>query len=282
MRANIKLVVKYLPRLLACRATLFVVLALSLAAHAHAASLPPRTRLPSVLASADTSLAPPLPPAAAPTTVRRPAASRLRELRGQRDFDYQDVSEEPAQASFWQRLVRWLWRLLHPALASKGGQLSWDILFYGLMAATLVFAVLKFLQVDLTKAFGRAARAQPLAYEAGQENIHELNFADAIAQAEAAGNLRLAVRLGYLQLLKQLTDRNLIAWQPDKTNQTYLRELAASQPSASAPFAERTRQFEYIWYGELPVPLTLYEQVRAGQRQLGQQLGAAGRHPHFA
>jgi len=230
----------------------------------------------------DTSQAQALPPPAAMPALRHPAVSRLRELRGQRDFQYVEVREEPAQASFWQRLLRWLWNLLRPALGSKGGQVGWNILFYGLMAATLVFAVLKFLQVDLTKAFGRAARAQPLAYEAGPENIHELNFADAIAQAEATGNLRLAVRLGYLQLLKLLTDRDLIAWQPNKTNQTYLHELVASQPSARAAFAERTRQFEYIWYGELPVPTTLYEQVRAGQRQLGQQLGAAGRQPHFA
>jgi len=215
--------------------------------------------------------------------LRHPAASRLRELRGQRDFDYhQNAFAEPAQASFWQRLLHWLWGLLRPSLASQGGQVGWNLLFYGLMAAILVFAVLKFLQVDLTKVFGRATRAQPLAYAAGQENIHELNFADAIAQAEATGNLRLAVRLGYLQLLKLLTDRDLIAWQPDKTNQTYLHELAASQPGASAAFAERTRQFEYIWYGELPMPTTLYEQVRAGQRQLGQQLGATGRQPYFA
>nr|WP_235998370.1 DUF4129 domain-containing protein [Hymenobacter sp. BT559] len=150
------------------------------------------------------------------------------------------------------------------------------------MGATLLFAVLKLLQVDLTKVFGRAPRALPLAYETGQENIHELNFADALAQAEAAGNLRLAVRLGYLQLLKQLTDRDFIAWQPDKTNQAYLRELAASQPTARPAFAELTRQFEYAWYGELPVSAALYQQVRESQRQFGQQLSGAGRAAHLA
>ncbi|MEJ7659862.1 MAG: DUF4129 domain-containing protein [Hymenobacter sp.] len=154
--------------------------------------------------------------------------------------------------AFWQRLLAWLWRQLAGTQETKGGRVAWDVFFYGLLAAVLVFAVLKLLQVDITRAFGRAPRGLPLAYEVGQENIHELNFSEAIAQAEATGNRRLALRLGYLQLLKQLTDRDFIAWQPDKTNQTYLRELAASHPAACPAFAELTRQFDYSWYGELP------------------------------
>jgi len=225
-------------------------------------------------ARADTSTAAPLPPATAPIVIRRPAG-RLRELRSQRELQYVEVREEPAQSSIWQRLLRWLWNLLTPAASSKGGKVAWDIFFYGLLAAALVFAVLKLLQVDITRAFGRAPRALPLAYEAGQENIHALNFAEAIAQAEATGNRRLALRLGYLELLKQLTDRDFIAWQPDKTNQSYLHELAASYPAARPAFAELTRQFEYSWYGEAPVPAAAYQQARAAQQQLAQQLRTA-------
>ena len=227
-------------------------------------------------ALADTTSAPPLPAdAAAQPPLRRPPAARLRDLRGQRDFQYVEGTGAPEGAGFWARLVAWLWRWLAPVFDTRGGRRAWDIIFYGLIGGTLVFAVLKLLQVDLTNVFGRAARSLPLAYETGQENIHELNFADALAQAEAAGNLRLAVRLGYLQLLKQLTDRDLIDWQPDKTNQAYLRELATSRPAARPDFAELTRQFEYAWYGELPVSAILYRQVREAQLQFGQQLTRA-------
>jgi len=221
----------------------------------------------------------PLPPDTVAPPLRHPAAARLRELRGQRDFDYTEVAEEPAQASFWQRMLRWFWRRVGRLLATKGGRVTWNTLFYGLLGAGLVFAVLKFLQVDLTRAFGRAPRAQPLAYTTGTENIHELNFAEALAQAEAGGQLRLAVRLGYLQLLKLLTDRDFIAWQPDKTNQDYLGELAASYPAAHPAFTELTRQFAYVWYGELPVPAALYQQVRADQRRLAQQLAGVVAQP---
>lgn len=231
---------------------------------------------------ADSLLATSLPAdAAAQPPLRRPAAARLQELSQQHEFQYTDVTEAPANPSLWDRLLRWIWDHLSRLLDTRGGHLVWNTLWYGLMGATLIFAVLKLLQVDITKVFGRAPRALPLAYETGQENIHELNFADALAQAETAGNLRLAVRLGYLQLLKQLTDRDFIAWQPDKTNQTYLRELAASQPTARPAFAELTRQFEYAWYGELPVSAALYQRVRETQRQFGQQLSGAGRAAHL-
>jgi hypothetical protein len=229
----------------------------------------------------DTASAPPLPAdAAAQPPLRRPAAARLHDLRGQRDFQYVEGTGAPEGAGFWARLMAWLWRWLAPVFNTKGGRMAWDIIFYGLMGGTLIFAVLKLLQVDLTKVFGRAPRALPLAYETSQENIHELNFAEALAQAEAAGNRRLAVRLGYLQLLKQLTDRDFIAWQPDKTNQTYLHELATSRPAARPAFAELTRQFEYAWYGELPVSAALYQRVREAQHQFGQQLSGAGRAAH--
>ncbi|RZK61641.1 MAG: DUF4129 domain-containing protein, partial [Hymenobacter sp.] len=224
--------------------------------------------------------APLLPPdAAAAPAVRRPAAARLRELRGQRAFKYTEVAEEPATASWWQRLLGWLLRQLGGLQETKGGRVAWNTIIYGLLGAGIVFAVLKLLQVDITRAFGRAPRRAPLTYEAGTENIHELNFTEAIAQAEATGNLRLAVRLGYLHLLKQLTDRDLIAWQPDKTNQVYLHELAASYPAAHPAFAQLTRQFEYSWYGELPVSAASYQQVRADQHQLSQQLGGARPQP---
>jgi hypothetical protein len=262
-----------------CHLGALLLLGWLLALPALGAPRPPRF----LRAPTDTASAPLLPAdAMAQPPVRRPAADHLRDLRGQRDFQYVEGEGTPEGAGFWARLMAWLWRWLAPVFNTKGGRVAWDVIFYGLLGGTLVFAVLKLLQVDLTKVFGRAPRALPLAYETGQENIHELNFADALTQAEAAGNLRLAVRLGYLELLKQLTDCDFIAWQPDKTNQTYLHELAASRPTARPAFAELTRQFEYAWYGELPVSASLYRQVRADQRQFGQQLSGAGRAAHVA
>ena len=232
---------------------------------------------PADSAAASRFVARPLP--ADPATGARlrqpaPARARLNELAGQRDFRYQDTTAPGPSAwdRFWYRVLHWLSQWL----SGTSYQGFWRWVFYALFAAAGVFIVLKLLQVDLTAAFGRSPRRAPLGYDTAAENIHELDFAARLAEAEAAGNRRLALRLGYLQLLKQLSDQQLIDWQPDKTNQTYLRELAAGpRPALRPPFAELTRQFEYVWYGELPLSPTLYGEARASQQGLGRQLAGA-------
>jgi len=227
---------------------------------------------------------PPAPGAPAPATevrLRQPpaAAARLDELRGQHDFDYlerpvprAEQQTDNAWTRFWSRFFRWL-RHQFSWLGEYSYDGFWRWLIYGLLTAAVVFVVLQLLQVDLSRVLGRAPRRAALDYETLSENIHELDFPAQLRAAEEAGNLRLAVRLGYLALLKQLTDRNLIAWQPDKTNHAYLRELASQRPALRPPFAEATRQFEYVWYGELPLTPALYAEVRAAQVALGRQLG---------
>jgi hypothetical protein len=222
------------------------------------------------------------PPATAPTAsvrLRQPpaATARLDELRGQHAFDYREQPPATEEASsawsrFWNRVFRWLLSKFE-WVGGYTYEGFWRWVIYGLLAAAVVFVVLKLLQVDVTRAFGRAPRRAALDYETLSENIHELDFPTQLREAEEAGNLRLAVRLGYLAVLKQLSDANLITWQPDKTNQTYVRELASQRPALRPPFAELTRQFEYVWYGELPLTPAQYAEARAAQVALGRQLG---------
>jgi hypothetical protein len=229
---------------------------------------------------ADSSFAHALPrDQSMPLIMRRPDAARLRELAGQSEFRYVEADESAGfWAAFWAWLWRWLERLMGVLSNTPTGRLSWKYGTYAALAAILTFAVLKLLQVDLTGVFGRGPRRSRLAYDIEGENIHEVDFRARIAEAEAAGNLRLATRLGYLEVLKFLTDQDLINWQPDKTNQAYLQELATSP--LRERFREATRQFEYVWYGELSLNAALYQQVRTGQQAITR--AAAGRPATFA
>ncbi|GAB2847405.1 DUF4129 domain-containing protein [Hymenobacter ruber] len=218
----------------------------------------------------------PLPPDAGPAPQqRRPDAARLRELRGQREFQYVEPAtraEQSAWSLFWARV----WQTVIEWLNSRSYSHFWRWVFYALFLGAGVFVVLKLLQIDFTALFGRSPRRAPLAYDTVTENIHEVDFATRLAEAEAAGNWRLAVRLGYLQLLKTLSDRGLINWQPDKTNHAYLAELPPTS-SIRDDFREITRQFEFVWYGELALSGPLYERVRAGQRAFQTLVSSAAR-----
>ena len=202
--------------------------------------------------------------------LRRPDAGRLRELRGQRAFQYEGEVTQPEQSAwdaFWARvrdaIGNWL--------VSRSYSHFWRWIFYALFVGAGAFIVLRLLEIDFTAILGRSPRRTALAYDTMAENIHEVDFATRLADAEAAGNWRLAVRLGYLQLLKNLADSGLINWQPDKTNHAYMAELPAAGPLRGA-FREATRQFEYVWYGELALTAPLYAQVRAGFLALRAQL----------
>jgi hypothetical protein len=206
--------------------------------------------------------------------LRQPDAARLQALRGQREFRYVEVStrNEPGPlATLWDRIKRAIFDWLN----SRSYSHFWRWVFYAVLLAAAVFVVLKLAQVELTGLFGRAPRRAALAYDTASEDIHAVDFTTRVAEAEAAGNYRLAVRLGYLQLLKALTDAGLINWQPDKTNHAYLRELPSD--ALRTPFREITRQFEYVWYGELALSARLYEQVRTEHRALLSQLTGSRR-----
>ncbi len=215
-----------------------------------------------------------LPPDLGPApTLRHPDAARLRELRGQRAFQYEEPVARPEQSA-WDAFKARLWRAIAEWLNSRSYSHFWRWVFYALFLVVGVFVVLKLLQLDITAMLGRTPRRVGLAYDTAAENIHEVDFATRLAEAEAAGNLRLAVRLGYLQLLKALSDRGLILWQPDKTNHAYLAELPLNGPLRN-DFREITRQFEFVWYGELALSGPLYERVRAGHRAFQRQVAGA-------
>ncbi|RYU78003.1 DUF4129 domain-containing protein [Hymenobacter persicinus] len=198
-----------------------------------------------------------------PVRLREPAAGRLRAFRQQSEFQY--VEPVPAETSAWSRFWRRFWQWLGELLSGPGYRTRGRYVVYAAFGVAFLMVLLRVLRLDFTNALGRTARPLPLAYEAAAEDIHAIDFPARLQEAEEAGNYRLAVRLGYLHVLHTLTTRHLIDWQPDKTNHEYLRELA-STPWQDA-FATLTRQFEYVWYGELALTARSYAQVRETRQQ---------------
>lgn len=200
-----------------------------------------------------------------PAVLRQPRPARLRELSAQSDFHYVSIEEKPRQQSLWSLFWLKLWQWITGLFSGPSYEHKGRYVVYGLFGAAFLFVLLRLLKLDLTGLSRRRTRAVPLSYETASENIHAVDFGAALAEAEAAGNYRLAVRLGYLLVLRHLTERDLIRWQPEKTNHDYLRELAGTRWAAD--FAVLTRQFEYVWYGELPLTPAAYPALRETRQQ---------------
>ena len=92
------------------------------------------------------------------------------------------------------------------------------------------------------------------------EDIFSINYQKEIDKAAMQGNHRLAVRLMYLRLLKNMAEKNIIQYKQDKTNFDYLLQL---HPTAYyKDFFRLTRNYEYSWYGLFEINEEMYKIIR--------------------
>jgi len=104
-----------------------------------------------------------------------------------------------------------------------------------------------------------------------EEELDLATYEQQIQAAIAAGRLRVAVRLLYLQTLRLLSDKNIITFSKEKTNANYLRAMA--QTKWYKAFASLTLNYEYIWYGEIPVNDEQFKNIHANFSQFMNELG---------
>lgn len=178
--------------------------------------------------------------------------------------------EMPMQTeTWWDRMWRKFWKFIGQLLSTKGGKhfFTWGLPIIAL--GVLGFFVYKFTGISKSGFFGKNGEAT-LAYQVDEENIHELDFKAAIEKAIAHNNYRLAVRLLYLQTLKQLTDNGLIDWRINKTNATYVHELTGHHQQTS--FIQLTNYFDRVWYGEANISYEQFADAQQSFIQFQQQI----------
>jgi hypothetical protein len=98
------------------------------------------------------------------------------------------------------------------------------------------------------------------AEEINTDDIFSIRYEPEIAKAENSGNYRFAIRLWYLFVLKDLSEKSLIEYQPGRTNHDYAMQLYKT--SYGRDFSRLTRNFEYTWYGQFSVSADTYQTLR--------------------
>jgi len=125
---------------------------------------------------------------------------------------------------------------------------------FAIVLLVIIGAVLLILLLRLTLGVSEKARNkkinavhEAMTLEEIEENLETHDPSYLIEQAIQHGNYRLALRLYYLKVIRELSLNGVIEWKKDKTNSDYLRELKLDQ--LRAPFRSVTFAFERIWYG---------------------------------
>lgn len=180
------------------------------------------------------------------------------------EFDY---SVSKPKESFWQKLLRKVDRFLRSILGEtvfvKSSEFTGTVirLFAIILVGFLLYFIIKYiLGKDGNFIFGKKNKKLNLNVEELHENIHEINFSESIAKFEHAGDYRSAVRYQFLFVLKKLSDKKLINWNPEKTNKDYVAELKAAH--LKSEFSDLSYIFDYIWYGEFNIDEQSYQKFK--------------------
>jgi len=84
-----------------------------------------------------------------------------------------------------------------------------------------------------------------------EQLIENADFEQLILRTEKKGDRRQSIRLYYLWLLRDLKEKNLIVWLPEKTNTDYFFEL--KDEVLRKKFGHLSYFYNYIWYGEFEI-----------------------------
>lgn len=200
---------------------------------------------------------------------------RLKELRGSKEAAgtskdeekarleaiarREEFVEKPPQKNIfertWERFKEW-WNSLFPGASFGAGQMSWFSFIAMILVFALVASVIGYVIWKLVPFFEkRRAKHKPEKRAArvvlGERLAPDQTAADLLAEAEALarkGELRAAIRKGYIALLCELGDRKVLSLAQHKTNRDYLRAVRGKRHLLDE-MQKLTNSFENHWYG---------------------------------
>ena len=195
-----------------------------------------------------------------PKTFKPNIGSRY---KGQ-EFDY---STSKPRESFFAKLNRKLSRFLRNIFGEtsivKSAKITEAIikLFAIVLVGFLLYIIIKYIiGKDGNFLFGKKNNKVIIKEEELHENIHEINFSESILAFEKAGDYRSAIRYQFLYILKKMSDKKLINWNPEKTNKDYVKELKAVD--LQSDFSNLSYIFDYVWYGEFSINEESYNKFK--------------------
>lgn len=177
----------------------------------------------------------------------------ISELKAVPDHDYDRYVYE--QELLWDRFKRWLGYQLRKLFGSRTGQAIMDHLHYVILA----LAVLVVLMLLRKRLFSPVLVPAPHAARQVREltvDPTSLDLDALLEQAEKQEDWRGALRLHYLKMLRHLVDQGHVRWQPENTDEDYLRQLDDAEERSR--FRELSFLFRWAWFGGLPVDADRY------------------------
>lgn len=179
-------------------------------------------------------------------------------------FNYEEVEPEN---TWWSDITNWFYNILRSffewifGVGNAEGYLAvfLQILPY-LLLALFLYLVIRFFVKSNMQGMGKNRKNPNVVSLSEDEHIiKNEDIQQLIKNALADQNYRLAIRYYYLYILQLLSEREMIDWQQQKTNDDYLEEL--SESVLKNEFGKATLLYDYVWYGEFELDQSRYEKA---------------------
>lgn len=201
----------------------------------------------------------------------------LNDYKNSDEFNYNVVKKEKnIFQRFWdwlgrlvKRILSWMFDDIAPAVGALKSFL--DILPYILLAILLYFIIKFFLKVNTNNLIRGNTKIPGITLTDEEELIKNQNLQELVNQAIQAKNYRLAVRYYYLLILQKLTEKELIVWQQEKTNEDYIKEI--QETKLHKDFAESTYLYDFVWYGNFDINEVEFSKAENLFSQLKNKIG---------
>lgn len=189
----------------------------------------------------------------------------LETYKADEDFNYIEVV---AEENFIDKAIRWLrnfltkfWEAIFGVGTATGFlYFIFRILPYILLGVLIFLLIRFFLKVNSNNLLTKAKQNGTISFTEEEQIIKNEDIPALIKDAIQQKNYRLAIRYYYLLSLKYLTESDSISWQPQKTNEDYIKEI--DKEHLKIDFKNITRIYDYVWYGEFNVDAIKFETLK--------------------
>ncbi len=209
---------------------------------------------------------------------------KLAEILRREEYQKPQIKEESLFQKWWREFMDWLAKVfprpdVTPGVPSGFGsvQFGLQILIYALVIGLVGFLIYKFAPFLSRRFGGKTKKKKEDRVILGERIGRDESASDLFSEAEQLareGNLRSAIRKGYIALLCDLSDRKIVRLARHKTNRDYLRDVR-KDIGLFENMSGLTRNFESNWYGLRVAEQADWEDFRRLYKQATVSTGAS-------
>lgn len=192
------------------------------------------------------------------STTKDEEKQRLAGILSKEEYNPADAEAMSPAARLYMAIQQWIESLfpkMKPTDPKNNADLSGlktglQVLIFVLVVALLIYLIAKF-GPQFMKRYRKESKTKRSRLILGEEIGPDATTANLFAEAEdlaRSGDIRGAIRKGYISLLFELSERRMIGLAKHKTNRDYLRDLVKHREVRTS-VGGLTVNYEKHWYG---------------------------------